>query len=387
MVASSPRATSSQAASSQPKKIDYSFFGLMSLLIVFGLVMLTSSTGPFAFQKFSDSYWFLKHQLFFGVVPGLVAFFVLSRIDYRRWMKFSSFYLYFSLVILVLVFIPGLAATWGTSRSWIHIAGFSFQPAEVVKLTFLLYLSSRLATRPQQELQSFEKGLVPFLAAFGAVAVLMLLQPDLGTLLVIGSMSFATYIVAGARWSHVGMLVAGAVAAVGVLIAVAPYRAARLTTFLHPETDPLGIGYHINQAYIAIGSGGFFGLGLGHSRQKYLYLPEVAGDSIFAVASEELGFMIMSLYLLVVVLFLWKGFSIAQRASDVYGKLLATGIMTWIFSQMLFNIGSMVGLFPITGLPLPFMSYGGTALLVLLSGMGIMASISRFTQSSERSGS
>jgi cell division protein FtsW len=359
------------------RKSDFLFMGLVALLVGFGLVMLMSATGPFAFQKFSDSYWFLKHQVFFGVLPGLVAFMVLSRIDYRYWKKYEKAFLGVSVFLLLLVFIPGLAATWGTSKSWIAIGGFSFQPAEVVKLTFLLYLAAWFSRLDIKKIHSVNDGLVPFLGAFGVVAVLMLLQPDLGTLLVVGAMAFAIYVVAGAKWSHLGALVGMAVIGLMVMIAVAPYRVARITTFLYPENDPKGIGYHINQAYIAIGSGGFFGLGLGHSRQKYLYLPEVAGDSIFAVAAEELGFFVMLAFIACIALFLFRGYSIGQHTGDAFGRYIVVGIMTWIFAQMVFNIGSMVGLFPITGLPLPFISYGGTSLMVLLAAMGLMVSVSK----------
>jgi cell division protein FtsW len=209
-----------------------------------------------------------------------------------------------------------------------------------------------------------------------------MLQPDLGSLLVIGSIAFTAYFVAGANWSHIAALLALGGAGLFVIVKSAPYRAARLMTFLHPELDPLGRGYHINQAFLAIGSGGLFGLGLGHSRQKYAALPEVAGDSIFAVMAEELGFILTLGVLALYCVFLWKCLDISRRAPDAFGRFVAAGIGGWIFSQTMFNVGSMVGILPITGLPMPFVSYGGTALAVLLAAMGLMANISSHMLSS-----
>jgi cell division protein FtsW len=360
-----------------PGRPDYAFLGLLALIVAFGFVVLTSATGPFAFQKFADGWWFVRHQALYGLLPGLLLFLVCSRLNYHVWQKYALHLLVLTLGLLVLVFIPGLAAPWGTSRSWISVAGFSFQPAELAKLTFVAYLAARFASRDASAAASAREGLVPFMAALGAVGVLMLLQPDLGTFLVISAASFAVYFVAGASWLHVGAIAATGVGLVAAMVAAAPYRLARFTSFLHPEADPLGAGYHVSQAFLAIGSGGLLGVGLGHSRQKYLYLPEVAGDSIFAVAAEELGFVVMLLFLLAFGAFVWRGMRIARRAPDAFGRLLVSGIMAWIFFQALFNIGSMVGLFPLTGVPLPFVSYGGTAMLVALAAMGVVTSVAR----------
>jgi len=227
--------------------------------------------------------------------------------------------------------------------------------------------------------RNFATGMVPFLTALGIVALLIILQPDLGSLIVIAASATVVYFVAGAAWLHLAGLAAGGAAFFLVVVKAVPYRTARLMTFLHPELDPQGVGYHINQAFLAIGSGGLFGLGLGHSRQKYLYLPEVIGDSIFAVMSEEFGFILMLAVLALIGWFLWRGLRIASRAPDDFGRLVAVGIIGWLFFQTLFNIGSMVGLLPITGLPLPFVSYGGTSMMVLLGSLGLMANISKFS--------
>ena len=358
------------------RRADAMFIGLLAAIITVGLAVLTSASGPTGFQKFNDSWWFLKHQVLFGLLPGLAAFIIASRIDYRRWRELAPQFLIASVVLLILVFIPGLGAEWGTSRSWLQIGGWSVQPAEIVKLTFLCYVAAWMESHQDEILHGSFQGVAPFLLSCSVVAILIMLQPDLGSLLVIGATAFTVYFVAGARWTHIATLATASVLVVAALIKTAPYRAARFMTFLHPEFDPQGVGYHINQAFLAIGSGGWFGLGLGHSQQKLRFLPEVAGDSIFAILAEELGFLLTLAVMALFLAFLWKCADIARRAPDAYGRFLAAGIAGWVFSQMFFNIGSMVGLLPLTGLPMPFVSYGGTALVVLLGAMGVMANIS-----------
>jgi len=213
----------------------------------------------------------------------------------------------------------------------------------------------------------------------GIIALLLILQPDIGTMSIIILTSLVVYYVGGANLVHMaGVGIAGFLSLL-VLIKMSPYRAARLMTFLHPELDPQGIGYHINQAFLAIGSGGFWGRGFGLSRQKFQYLPEVAGDSIFAVIAEELGFMIAALVILAFLYLMYRGFKIAQNAPDSFSKILVVGIVSWIMIQAFVNIGAMVGLLPLTGVPLPFISYGGTSLFVLLGACGIVINISKKT--------
>jgi cell division protein FtsW len=363
-------------------RTDITFLILLGSVLVLGLVMLTSASGPVAYQHFGDSFWYLKHQVLYGLLPGAVLFLILSRVDYRFWRTMALQMLVASVVLLLLVFVPGLGADWGTSHSWIHIFGFSLQPAEIVKLTFLIYLAALLEGKGEEGVRDLSAGLVPFLSALGIIAALIMLQPDLGSLMVIAAIAVSVYFIAGAPWTYlIGMSGAGAVA-LFLLIKSAPYRAARLMTFLHPELDPQGVGYHINQAFLAIGSGGLFGVGLGHSRQKYLYLPEVVGDSIFAVMAEEFGFILMLAVLALLLAFILRGLRIAKEAPDPFGRYVASGIVAWVFFQTLFNIGSMVGIMPITGLPMPFVSYGGTALMVLLASMGVMVNIAKQSASS-----
>jgi cell division protein FtsW len=272
--------------------IDRTFLFLVLGIMVFGFLMLASASGPVGFDRFGDSYYFVKHQFTQGVVPGLVVFFAATAISASRWRKYASILLFVSLALLVLVFIPGIGADFGTfAKSWVLIGGFSFQPAEIVKLTFLIYLADWLV-KQKDHLKDYKAGLLPFLVVLGTISGLILLQPDLGTLSIIVAMAFIVYFVAGGNLVHLTALAVGGSMAFFIAIQSSAYRLARFTTFLHPELDPEGVGYQVNQALLAVGSGGLFGRGYGHSLQKFQYLPEVIGDSIFAVLAEEFGLIV-----------------------------------------------------------------------------------------------
>ena len=222
-----------------------------------------------------------------------------------------------------------------------------------------------------------------FLVYLGLVGGLIILQPDIGTLFIIILISLVVFYMAGARYKHLFYIMLAGAAGFVVLIKAASYRLDRLTSFLHPSVDPQGIGYHINQALLAVGSGGWFGLGLGHSEQKFQYLPEVAGDSIFAVIAEELGFVLI---LAVIVVFLWlftRIMKVAKNAPDMYGNLIAVAVATWIVGQFFVNVAAMLRLMPLTGVPLPLISYGGTAMMTAMAGIGIVVNISRYTRVSK----
>jgi cell division protein FtsW len=358
--------------------IDYGLIGIVSAMILFGLIVLLSASSPNAYKQFGDSYYFLKHQLIFGLIPGIAGLIIFSRIPYTFWKKHAWNLLLVSIGLLVLVFIPGFSGGFGTAHSWVSVGGlFSVQPSEIVKLTFLFYLAGWLGARDERGVQDVQTGLIPFLAVLGIIALLMILQPDTGSMTILASMALIVYFVAGAPVKYIVGLIATGLAGIWFLITVSPYRAARFTTFLHPELDPQGIGYHINQAMLALGSGGFFGFGYGHSRQKFQYLPEVAGDSIFAVIGEEMGFFGATLVVAMFLVLLWKLFEIAKRAPDKFSKYVVIGIGSWIVVQAFENIASMVALMPITGVPLPFISYGGTSLAILMCAIGVVLNISK----------
>ncbi len=363
------------ARSSQ--QIDKPFLLLTAGLLVFGLIILLSASAPLAHERFGDSFYYFKHQLTLGLLPGLIAMAVTYSIPYHFWRRNVLAFLVISLGLLLLVFIPSVGTDFGTfAKSWVTIGGISFQPSEIVKLTFLLYLAAWLERRVQN-LGDVHTGLIPFVVILGTIAILMLMQPDLGTLSIIAAMAFILYFVAGGPLMFLLGLGGLGLGAFAIAIHASPYRAARFMTFLHPELDPQGIGYQINQALLAIGSGGLFGRGYGHSLQKFQYLPEVVGDSIFAVLAEEMGFVLSVAFLLAFLFLILRGLKIAENAPDAFAKFIVVGVMAWFGVQGFVNIGSMIGILPITGVPLPFLSYGGTALTVSLAATGLVLNVSK----------
>jgi len=360
-------------------KPDYTLLIIVGIIVIFGIIMLTSASSVISFEKFGDSNYLLKHQLLYGILIGLIGFLVASKIDYHVWGKFAFILLALNILLLLAVFIPGIGYEYGGAKRWINLGITLLQPTELLKLTFVLYLSTLFA-KNIAGIKDAAYGLIPFVVILGSLVFLIMLQPDMGTMTIIAFTAIIIYFVAGAPFKHLLWLVLGASGLFLLLIKLAPYRAARLTVFLNPALDSQGIGYHINQALLAIGSGGIFGLGLGHSRQKYLYLPEVTGDSIFAVIAEELGLFFTLILILLFLAFMFKGLKIAKRSPDSLGKLIATGIVTWISVQAFVNIGAMVTLIPMTGIPLPFISYGSSALATSLIAVGILINISKQTK-------
>ncbi len=361
----------------KPHRPDYLLSIAVFALVVFGLIMVSSASVVQSYENTGDTYYYFKHQLIYGVIFGLIAMFVFSRIPYEKYKKLGLIMLVVTFILLILVLIFG--QTLGGSRSWIIIGGFSFQPTEFVKLLFVIYLAVWLEKR-RDKLQSFREGFLPFLVLLGAISLLVLLQPDIGTLAVIMLTAIVVYYIAGGALKHILALIAITAAGLFSAIKMFPHAATRFTAFLHPELDPQGIGYQINQALLAIGSGGIIGLGLGNSRQKFNYLPEASGDSIFAIIGEELGFIWALLLILLFVFIAYRGFQIARRTDDVFGKLVAVGITSWIIFQAFINLAGILNLIPFTGLPLPLISYGGSAMLATLIAIGILLNISRYTK-------
>ena len=358
------------------RPVDKQLLSAVLTLLGVGLLAISSAGVFYGQSRFGNPYYFLQRQFFFGVLPGLVALWFFAKVDYHFWRRFSFPFFVITLVCLVLIFIPGLGnKIYGASR-WLQIGAFSFQPSEMAKLSVILYLSAWLARQGRKQVGDFYEGLLPFLFILTLLAFLIIKQPDTGTLGLIFFIAFSIFFAAGARLSHLGLIVGGAGAFLAALIAVEPYRLERFTVFMDPTHDPQGFGYQISQALLAIGSGGWFGLGLGHSRQKFNYLPEPVTDSIFAIFSEEVGFIGA---LALIGLFLWlamRGLRAARRAPDEFGRLAATGITAWIVFQAFINIAAITALIPLTGIPLPFVSYGGTSLVFLLAGSGILLNIS-----------
>lgn len=359
------------------KKADLQLIILIAFLTIFGLLMIFSAGVSLGWQKFGDSYWFVKHQILFGLLPGLVFFIIFSKIDYFKLKSLAGPMLFGSIILLVLVYIPGIGAEYGTSRSWINFFGISLQPSEIVKLTFLIYLVAWLSEKGEKRIKDLHQGFLPFIIVLFIVIALIAGQPDTGSMSIIVLTSLVIFFIAGGSLIHLSWLSSAGIIGLGLVIKFSRYRTERWTTFLHPELDPQGIGYHINQALLAVGSGGFLGLGFGHSRQKFAYLPESAGDSIFAIIAEELGFIVAAALVLVFIILMLRVFKIAQRCQEPFGRLLAIGIVSWFIIQSFINIGAIIGILPLTGVPLPFISYGGTALMTCLAAAGILVNISR----------
>jgi len=359
------------------KKPDY-FFAVMVFILVFaGIVMISSSSIVLSFENFGNNYAYVSRQVV-SLLVGIVALFVTYNIDYRFWRKHSFWMLVLTLLMLVLVFVPGIGKESGGAHRWIGIGSNWFQPSELVKLTFIIYLASWLDNK-KEKVKGFFTGFIPFVFLIAIVAILIMKQPDLGTMSVIAFTATAIFFAAGADLIHLFIGFVGAGVTLAILIKTAPYRLQRLLVFLNPSVDTQGAAYHINQALLAVGSGGLWGLGFGQSRQKYLYLPEAHTDSIFAIIAEELGFIRSGLILVAFLVLGYAGFRIAKNAPDNFSKLLAVGITSWILFQAFINIGSMLNLLPLTGVPLPFISYGGSSLIVLLGAVGIMLNISKST--------
>jgi cell division protein FtsW len=359
------------------QKSDRVIFFTVMALIVFGLVMIASAGIVYSQSRFGDNYYFFKRQLLYGVLPGFLALYFFERFDYRKIKKIAIPLFLATLVFLILVFIPGIGTKIYGANRWIQLGPISFQPSEMAKLTIILYLAAWLESKGKKKIKDFFEGYVPFLGIIGLAGFLIIKQPDTGTLGILVLVALSVFFASGASVSHLITTFLFGTISLFILIKAEPYRMNRFMVFLNPELDPRGIGYQINQALLAIGSGGIWGLGLGHSRQKFNYLPEPVGDSIFAIIGEELG---MAGAILLIALFLTltiKGFMIAKKAPDEFGKLVAIGITSWIVFQALINIAAMTSLIPLTGVPMPFISYGGTSLVFLMAGIGILLNISK----------
>ncbi len=366
---------------------DYVFISCVVLLTVFGLAMLSSASSDLGKSKFNDTYHYLKHQLFYGLIPGIIGFLIASYFYYRNWEKLAVTFLLISLVGLILVFTP-LGFSHGGANRWLNIGGFSIQPAEFLKFSFIIYLAAWLSLKKGRDFHrqtSFLAGFLPFLIISGLVAFLILKQPSTTTVAIILASGLLVYFVSGARLSFVfGIIILGILGLALIIGLNADYRSQRMMTYLKNLSQPEIIdtqagGYHLSQSLIAIGSGGPWGVGFGKSTTKFKYLPEPIGDSIFAVIAEELGFVgTVSVILAFIVLFI-KGFIIAKNSRDQFARLTVVGFISVMAIQTFIHIAAISGLIPLTGVPLPFISYGGTALAVFLTMAGVIVNISKYT--------
>ena len=359
------------------KPVDKILLALVLVLVVSGFLIFSSASLGLLARTGASFSSVAFNQFLFGIVGGGLSMFFLSNIYYRNLRQYAFYIFIFSVLITLAVFVPGIGATHGGATRWINILGFSLQPAEILKIGFVIYVATWLSGM-NQHVTSFVAGTLPFIGIVGLVGGVMLLQPDTDTFMIMAAAALAMFVTAGGRWRDVGYMILAAVVLLALVAFMRPYIMDRLTTFMHPEDDPQGAGYQIQQSLIAVGSGGFSGRGFGQSIQKFEYLPEPIGDSIFAVYSEEFGFIGSTLLILLFLGFTFRGFKIAAVAQDMFGMLLVVGFMTLIVLQAFLNMGAMLGVAPLSGLPLPFISHGGTALLATLTMVGIVLNVSKY---------
>jgi len=368
------------------KQIDYVLCIVVLLLLSLGIIMVLSSSAPQSLSEWGNSYEYVKKQLFFGIV-GIVLMCILSKIDYRKYQKFSKLAYIVACVVLLLVIVPGIGKSVNGARRWINLGFGQFQPSEIAKVCLIGFYAAYL-TKHKDELGTFGKGFIkPFIWLIPPIAILFFVQDHLSASLVIILVVSIMMMMAGSRIRHfVTMGSIGVVGGLAGMIALAKatgigdFRLDRLTSFLNPWADSTGSSWQIVQSLYAIGSGGLFGAGLGESKQKFLYIPEPHNDFIFSILAEELGFIGCFVVIVLFAILIWRGVLVAMRAPDMFGSLLAVGITALVAVQVIINIAVVTSSIPVTGMPLPFFSYGGTALVILLCAMGVLLNISRAGQ-------
>ncbi len=356
------------------------------LLTGIGLVMVLSASSVSSAIEYGTSFLFLKRQAVYAAI-GTVALIATARISYRRWQALSPFLLIVSIALMGLALHPSIGSTRGGSSRWIEVGPVTVQPSELAKLAVVMFAATVL-TRKWKRLDDAAHLAIPLLPAVLVVCGLIVLQRDLGTTTVVVVTTFVMLFAAGVRLRYLAVTTLTAAVMGWGLIMVEGYRKARLFSYLHPGADPLNSGYQVIQSLIGLGSGGWFGVGLGASRQKWMWLPNAHTDFIFSILGEELGLIGEIVVLVLFAVLVYTGIRIASRATDTFGRLLATGIVGWLAIQTLVNLGAVTGLLPVTGVPLPFVSFGGSSLIVTLAGVGILANIGRTAgreQAGERS--
>lgn len=361
------------------REIDRPLFLIIGIIIIAGLFIFTSASfGLIGRENFSFGK-ILFTQLGLGLGGGLVAAFFFYKFPYQYLRRFAFYFFVLTLLIGGLVFVPEIGREVNGARSWISLGLFSFQPAELIKFAFILFSASWFASIGE-DIRSWRYGVLPLLLILGVVAALFFAQPDHGTFVAIFATAIAMAIVSNIRLRDLIIILVICAIALGAIFAFKPYVIERLTTFLNPDKDPLGASYQLRQSLIAIGSGEITGRGFGQSIQKFNFLPEPIGDSIFAVFAEEFGFVGGLILIILFFLFAIRGLNLARRSSDQFARLTIIGIVIMIVSQSYLNIGAMVGVFPLTGVPLLFVSHGGTALLFAMAEVGLLLQLSRYTK-------
>ncbi|MEK7586222.1 MAG: putative peptidoglycan glycosyltransferase FtsW [Patescibacteria group bacterium] len=356
--------------------IDRIFFGIIIALIVVGVIMFTSASLGILAKNEAKFYGVIFAQFVFGLCGGLVVLYFGLKIPYKFWRNYSLPLFIASVILTSLVFVPHLGSSHGGAYRWINIFGISFQPVEFLKIGFILYFAAWLSWA-KGRISDIRFSLLPLFVLLSIITLVLLKQPDTKSIILITITGIAMLFVSGVPWKYIFGLIGISVIGFLILATFKPYLMERLNTFIHPNQNGSSTSYQLQQSLIAVGSGGTFGRGLGQSIQKFNYLPEPQGDSIFAVVGEELGFFGSVILICLYVAFALRGYRISNNAPDAFSKLLVTGIITMITAQSFMNMASIIGVFPLTGVPLVFISHGGTALLLSLGMMGIVLNISR----------
>lgn len=357
------------------RDVRVSIFMVTFLLLCIGTIMIYSSSAIHAYERMGDSLLFLKRHLLFLVV-GFVALITSISFDYNVLKRYSRPIIFLAIILLALVLVPSIGSQVGGARRWFRVWRFSFQPSEMAKLALIIYLADFLS-RKAPYIGSFTSTLLPLLCVSGAVMGLILVQPDLGTVIVIAAFTLILLFIAGIKWEYILGLLSLSLPALYLLIFRVPYRWRRIQIFFNPWQDPRGTGFQIIQSFLALGSGGIFGIGLGMSRQKLFYLPEAHTDFIFSIIGEELGLIgTLSVTILFIVL-IFQGMRVAFKAKDSFGRYLSLGIVSMIALEVIINIGVSVGALPTKGLPLPLISYGGSALVFHMIAIGLLLNVAK----------
>lgn len=357
------------------RNIRINIFTVTIALICLGIVMVYSASSIYAWERYKDSAFFLKRHLSFMLIGSLIAF-LLMGIDYRKFRKWSKPLVVIALFLLVLVLIPGLGREVAGARRWFRFRFLSFQPSELANLAVIIYVADFLS-RKGEEVKSFLKGFLPPIMVLGAVSLLILAQPDLGTTVALAAVVLIMLFIAGTKKQYLLTLFLTALPVLYLLVFSVSYRRARILAFLNPWLDPRGSGFQIIQSQLALGSGGLFGVGLGHSKQKLFYLPAAHTDFIFSIIGEELGFIGTVGVIILFMLFIYHGLKVIKNATDRFGYFLSLGIILMITIKAVINIGVSCGMLPTKGLPLPFISYGGSSFVLDMIGVGILINIAR----------
>lgn len=354
------------------KKIDWVLVLVIFIILAIGILILASVSAAFSQQKVGNPYYFLKRQMLFGFLPGIILAIFAFKIKLSFFKKWALIFFLANLILMAMVFVPGLGMGRLGAVRWLKIGAISLQPSEFLKLSSILYFCALFSKKRKSS-----ENLLAFLATISIISIFLIKQPDISTLGIIFLASIFIYFAVKNPLWHLLLIGLVAILISTMLIKFEPYRMNRVLAFLNPERDPMGIGYHSKQALIAVGSGGISGLGIGMSRQKFGFLPQSISDSIFAIFAEETGFLGCTILIFLFLIFLWRGFLIARKTNDEFSKLLSLGITSLISLQAFINIASMIRILPLMGMPLPFISYGGSALVSELIGVSLLLKISK----------